>query len=188
MSVRSTSALSRQLWMAQMTLEWPQKRTTSPQSHETGENESGQGSKKNGLYIDGFFRSYHAGRRRHISKARRQAIIEQYGGLCAYCGYEADTVDHIIPFAYGGSDDDENLVASCAICNCIASDKIFDTFDAKREHIRRRYGPFIENRLKRIRAKLSICADCKAIYAPRVGGSSAVLCGPCYRLDDKKFK
>ena len=36
---------------------------------------------------------------------------------CAYCGSEADTVDHVIPRAWGGSDDAANLVPACRSCN-----------------------------------------------------------------------
>ena len=37
--------------------------------------------------------------------------------ICAYCGEKGDTVDHIIPKSKGGSDDPENLVCSCTMCN-----------------------------------------------------------------------
>lgn len=37
--------------------------------------------------------------------------------ICAYCGAEGDSVDHIIPRTKGGSDDVENLVCACRHCN-----------------------------------------------------------------------
>lgn len=36
---------------------------------------------------------------------------------CAYCGDEANTVDHVIPISNGGMDNLENLVAACDKCN-----------------------------------------------------------------------
>jgi 5-methylcytosine-specific restriction endonuclease McrA len=43
---------------------------------------------------------------------------------CAYCGDEANTVDHIIPINKGGTDHPLNLVAACARCNYGFGDKI----------------------------------------------------------------
>jgi 5-methylcytosine-specific restriction endonuclease McrA len=48
---------------------------------------------------------------------------------CVYCGYCGDTfktwryltVDHFKPRAFGGAEDDENLVTACVDCNCIKS-------------------------------------------------------------------
>lgn len=51
-------------------------------------------------------------------KAIRLEVLEDAGYLCAYgCGREATQVDHVIPKVAGGTDDRENLVASCAECN-----------------------------------------------------------------------
>ena len=49
--------------------------------------------------------------------AIRARILRRDLGVCAYCGQPADEVDHVIPSASGGTDDDENLVASCHVCN-----------------------------------------------------------------------
>jgi hypothetical protein len=56
--------------------------------------------------------------------------------MCLYCGDPANEVDHIIPHSYSLDNREENLVASCTICNRIASDKVFDGFIAKQTHIR----------------------------------------------------
>jgi hypothetical protein len=56
-----------------------------------------------------------------ISKAKRKAVYDKYGGHCAYCGKQLSikelTVDHIMPTSHGGKDNIENLRASCKTCN-----------------------------------------------------------------------
>ena len=51
-------------------------------------------------------------------------IIARDGGVCSYCGGVADTTDHVIPKARGGTDDDSNLVASCRPCNSRKKDRV----------------------------------------------------------------
>jgi 5-methylcytosine-specific restriction protein A len=46
-----------------------------------------------------------------------RSVLERDGYLCRYCGGPATTVDHLIPKARGGTDDDGNLVAACRPCN-----------------------------------------------------------------------
>ena len=45
---------------------------------------------------------------------------------------DANTVDHIIPVAKGGSDDLENLVAACKRCNSAKQDKMPDEFQLQK--------------------------------------------------------
>jgi 5-methylcytosine-specific restriction endonuclease McrA len=57
-----------------------------------------------------------------VSGRRLLRAFDRTNGRCAYCGAElllgSDwVVDHIIARARGGSNDDSNLVASCARCN-----------------------------------------------------------------------
>jgi 5-methylcytosine-specific restriction endonuclease McrA len=47
----------------------------------------------------------------------RTRILRRDNHTCFYCAAEANTVDHRIPVARGGTDDDSNLVAACASCN-----------------------------------------------------------------------
>ena len=47
----------------------------------------------------------------------RLAILQRDGYECHYCGGVATEVDHVIPRASGGSEEPENLVASCMRCN-----------------------------------------------------------------------
>lgn len=64
-------------------------------------------------------------RRRHgqkvagpgVSVKQYRAIREAYGGLCAYCGEAADTMDHVIPLSRGGEHSPDNLVPACRDCN-----------------------------------------------------------------------
>lgn len=53
----------------------------------------------------------------------RALILERDGHTCAYCGNEADTVDHIIAKNNGGLDEAANLVAACRRCNGLKSDR-----------------------------------------------------------------
>ncbi len=59
-----------------------------------------------------------------ISKEKRIAVYNKYGGHCAYCGrkieYKEMQVDHFIPqrgYLQNGSDEIENLMPSCRMCN-----------------------------------------------------------------------
>lgn len=59
-----------------------------------------------------------------ISKATRQIVYEKYGGRCAYCGRNIDykdmQVDHFVAkrgWNQEGTDDIENLMPSCRMCN-----------------------------------------------------------------------
>jgi hypothetical protein len=56
-----------------------------------------------------------------ISKAKRFDVRERCDFACAYCGRRppevALHVDHIVPIARGGTNDDANLTAACSDCN-----------------------------------------------------------------------
>ena len=55
-----------------------------------------------------------------ISAELRRKIYEKYDGKCYYCGKDVDDayqIDHRIPVARGGTNDDDNLVLACAHCN-----------------------------------------------------------------------
>ena len=48
-------------------------------------------------------------KRRAMTSARRQRILEAHEGLCGYCQEPidgADEIDHALPLALGGADDD----------------------------------------------------------------------------------
>jgi 5-methylcytosine-specific restriction endonuclease McrA len=46
----------------------------------------------------------------------RARILRRDGYVCGYCLRPATTVDHIVPRALGGGDEDTNLVAACTRC------------------------------------------------------------------------
>ncbi len=62
---------------------------------------------------------------RRRSKKKRKEVIEKYNGICVYCGEEADTIDHFIPLASGGTSRYSNLVASCNDCNHEKDDDVW---------------------------------------------------------------
>ena len=67
--------------------------------------------------------------RRPLSRRRRFEVLERCGYRCVYCGRgHADgvvlQVDHDLPVARGGGDEDDNLVASCFDCNLGKRDRI----------------------------------------------------------------
>jgi 5-methylcytosine-specific restriction endonuclease McrA len=51
-------------------------------------------------------------------KVRRLVVLARDGFICAYCGQDADTVDHVISIVSGGDPLSlDNLVACCRRCN-----------------------------------------------------------------------
>ena len=79
---------------------------------------------------------------RRLSQERREHILKRDGNLCFYCFDEADEVDHLVPWSYRQDDSLENLVAACWLCNRIASNKMFESIEAKKNHIIRRRERF----------------------------------------------
>lgn len=61
----------------------------------------------------------------------RRYVFEKTQGHCAYCGNRISLdfhIDHIIPASRGGSDDIENLVPSCQLCNLTKNDRTDEEF------------------------------------------------------------
>ena len=63
-----------------------------------------------------------------IWKKLRIRILERDDWTCAWCYKYADTVDHIVPVSKNGTDDPENLVASCRKCNYSRGNKSVTEF------------------------------------------------------------
>ncbi len=59
----------------------------------------------------------------YIPHKLRQLIIKQAGNRCGYCLGEQRyilaplEIDHVLPTAAGGTDDEENLWLACPLCN-----------------------------------------------------------------------
>lgn len=62
---------------------------------------------------------------RYIPLHLRQMIMDRSERICFYCGNDALTIDHIIPWSQGGSHHPMNLVACCGVCNSIAGERLF---------------------------------------------------------------
>lgn len=64
-----------------------------------------------------------------IKEAKSKRIFKKCNGKCAYCGKQLTLgtagacVDHVIPIAKGGNNEDENLVMACRKCNSSKKDK-----------------------------------------------------------------
>lgn len=66
-------------------------------------------------------------KRGHNTRSRRDRdLYQRYDYRCVYCGHDGSrdlhshmllSIDHLIPKALGGSDDNENLVCACIPCN-----------------------------------------------------------------------
>lgn len=70
-----------------------------------------------------------------ISKRTREMVYEKYNGHCAYCGRKIllkdMQVDHFIPkrgWSENGSDDLQNLMPSCRMCNHYKRANSLETF------------------------------------------------------------
>ncbi|MDO5745814.1 MAG: HNH endonuclease [Micrococcaceae bacterium] len=53
----------------------------------------------------------------------RRGVLRRDAHRCAYCGRNANTIDHIVARSRGGEDSWENLVAACQSCNSTKADR-----------------------------------------------------------------
>lgn len=61
----------------------------------------------------------------------RDALLERFGWLCAYCHTAADTWDHIVPVLKGGRTIPGNMLPACRSCNSKKKDRdVYDFIDA----------------------------------------------------------
>jgi 5-methylcytosine-specific restriction endonuclease McrA len=91
-----------------------------------------------------------------VARELAMRIFKRDHFKCQYCGLDARrsfehwmimTIDHVHPYARGGSRHLENLVTACQPCNLIKGKRPFASFEdarkyvvAKREEYRRRYA------------------------------------------------
>ena len=74
-------------------------------------------------------------KRRKVSDGKRAQVFAMTAGACYYCGYAAEDVEHITPYAYSADNGIGNLVPSCSICNSIAGSNVFASLQEKKEYI-----------------------------------------------------
>lgn len=87
-------------------------------------------------------------KRKSISKATRQKVLDKYGGHCAYCGKVLDLktlrVDHLHPHYRGGEDSFENYMPACYQCNFYKSTFMLEEFREQMSTLHERITkPFI---------------------------------------------
>lgn len=72
----------------------------------------------------------------------RDRLFTTQKGRCCWCNLTMDrtgkggrgiTLDHIIPRAKGGTDEEGNLAAACRLCNAARGDMDTETFRAARQ-------------------------------------------------------
>jgi len=88
------------------------------------------------------FHNYRARKRASgkLSKGLIEILFSEQGGKCAYCFCDLNQsryhLDHFIPLALGGRNEDSNIVIACASCNCSKRHthplKFLDRIGAKR--------------------------------------------------------
>jgi len=61
-----------------------------------------------------------------------KTVLERDIGLCQCCGFKADSVHHIVPLVYGGTDELTNMVSLCDFCHGQAPDTIEEFNEYKR--------------------------------------------------------
>ena len=115
---------------------------------------------------------------RYVPLYRRLRIIEKYNGMCVYCGGLANVVDHVVPWCFSRNSEDNNLVASCNLCNGIACGKVFSGFHAKKAYI-------LAQRAERgdsvLYPWMSSCCWCHSYFKPGVDGATNLVCSSCMR-------
>lgn len=77
---------------------------------------------------------------RLVCSSMRRAVYARDTCKCRYCDTQIMnkkdlTLDHIIPISKGGLSLPENLVVACDRCNTILADKVFETFEIRREWV-----------------------------------------------------
>lgn len=80
-------------------------------------------------------------RKRYVRMAVIRQLVELSENMCAYCLCQLNGdfhVEHVLPLAFGGTNNLSNLVLSCKRCNLLAGSLVFDTFPAKRSYVLRR--------------------------------------------------
>ena len=69
----------------------------------------------------------------------RRVIYDKYDGHCAYCGrkisFDDMSIDHLLAVSKGGTDDVDNLIPCCYLCNHQKDNMSVEEFRAYLEDI-----------------------------------------------------
>jgi hypothetical protein len=118
--------------------------------------------------------------RRVLSPAAKESILESDGYVCLYCLGHATEIDHFVPYSYGRSHCNGNLVSCCEECNRIASGHVFASLGEKTRYIMtKRLGRKWSQKLKR-KAEYGY-TDCGLSFRPCTYGATNFLCPECAR-------
>ena len=114
--------------------------------------------------------------RRRLSGYRQiwAFLINAYGEKCVYCHRNISTqIDHVIPYSYSKYHGVENLRPCCSWCNLLASDNVFEDFDAKYTYVRQRL------KAKGNHGNMLLCSVCLLPYYSALH-RSFIFCPRCY--------
>lgn len=110
--------------------------------------------------------------RKRLYRKHWKLLIEMFGDMCYWCGSElAGCLDHVIPAVHGGSEEIDNIVPSCTLCNLLASDKLFDSEDDKRHYLLR---------MRKGRQRHYECSCCGIPFIKNEHLPSFLMCPVCY--------
>lgn len=84
------------------------------------------------IYCSDECKREHTGQREAITVRLRRGVMRRSDSYCVYCGDRAEHIDHVLAFSKGGTNEESNLVASCAACNMIANGRLFSSFEEKK--------------------------------------------------------
>lgn len=106
-------------------------------------------------------------------RLRLLAAWVQQGRTCMYCPGPADSVDHVIPIALGGTNYEGNLVPACRACNSRKNDSLLIEWKNKRRTRRERVPVALTPPVPRVtkgktrRVHFPTCERCDVLFTAR---------------------
>lgn len=101
--------------------------------------------------------------RKSIPKQIREQVYQKYNGHCAYCGckleYKNMQVDHVVAvYGHNGSNDINNLMPSCRMCNFYKSTFSIEVF---RKHLETLHEKLQKSFIYRLALKYGLITEHK---------------------------
>ena len=88
---------------------------------------------------------------RYVSAAKRKEVLERDDYMCVYCSADLQTeplaIDHKVPVSAGGTNDVDNLQATCRTCNARKKEFTAPDGDIRKYLDRRRETDRISNKV-----------------------------------------